>query len=250
MKAAKTPIKSWNSGLGWDSQEALTFIEIRINSLPNIQPKRILASFLPGKIPGPFWTKENGGRILCVYIFLDSTWQECFTDPTAQATWQPVVSWLIFCDNPLTAFHVNGKNKGFWRFCTKNLHSLLQRQCRKQGMLSKSASANLRSAWWMAWRDSLFSSHMVIHRVFGKNTPFIWSKWASRVHSPHQNDNNVTKLFLSWIVNSIFQYYIMNCQFYFSVRLDDCALSTLKKLATFFWGHNWRFLIPSIEQRQ
>ena len=47
----------------------------------------------------------------------------------------------------------------------------------------------------------------------------------------------------SWIVNSIFQYYIMNCQFYFSVRLDDFALSTLKKLATFFWGHNWRFLI-------
>lgn len=110
-------ILGWVEILGWNS---VIFIEIRINSLPNIQPKRILASFCPEQIPGPVWTKENGGKILCVYVFLDNTWQECFTDPTAQATWQPVVSWLIFCDNPLIAFHFNGRNtKGFENFAPR-----------------------------------------------------------------------------------------------------------------------------------
>lgn len=195
MKAAKTPSKSWNSGLGWDSQEASTFIEIRINSLPNIQPKRILASFLPGKIPGPFWTKENGGRILCVYIFLDSTWQECFTDPTAQATWQPVVSWLIFCQNPLIAFHFNGRNtKGFEDFAPRISTVGCNGSAESKACFPKAPQPI--SEVHDGWLGGIHYSHLKwwIHRVFGQNTPFIWSKWASRVHSPHQNDNNVTKL--------------------------------------------------------
>ena len=191
MKAAKTPIKSWNSGFGWDSQEALTviFIEIRINSLPNIQPKRILASFLPRTNPRTLLDQRKWRQdTLCLHLF----WQYltgmfyrsyCSSNMTtccflAHFLWQPSDS---------ISFQ-RQKHKGFWRFCTKNLHSLLQRQCRKQGMLSKSASANLRSAWWMAWRDSLFSSHMVIHRVFGKkhtihleqmsiSSSFTASKW-------------------------------------------------------------------------